>query len=248
MHLEDRRSGVSVNETKIKQGPTYAQMTVDAANPLVRYSHRTRVARSVNSIKRHLGQRGVFVDFGAGTGLLLDSVRQIFPEADLIGVEPYMESQFPDSARYVAGLSDLPDCSANVISGFEVCEHLYDHEINDFLEGCRRVLRSDGHLILSVPIMQGMTVALKELNHLRIHGATQYSLGDVCRSTFGLSISRPPDPRTTHKGFDFRQFSRKVEGLFKIESRFYSPFAGAPWFLNSQVFLICVPIAVSHKG
>jgi len=231
-----------MSDTKVKAKPTYAEMTVDAANPLVRYSHRTRMARTVNTIKRHLGPNGVFVDFGAGTGMLLESVRQIFPEADLIGVEPYMGSLYPDSARYVANLRDLPDRSADVIGGFEVCEHLYDNELRDFLGGCQRILRPGGHLILSVPIMQGMAVALKELNHLRIHGATQYSLGDVCRATIGLSVSRPPDPRTTHKGFDFQQFSRTVEGCFRIESRFYSPIAGAPWFVNPQVFLICVPV------
>jgi SAM-dependent methyltransferase len=231
-----------MSDARVKQKPTYAEMTVDAANPLVRYSHRVRMARSVNTIRRNLSPKGVLVDFGAGTGLLLESVHQIFPDADLIGVEPYMESLYPDSARYVTGLGDLPDCSADVISGFEVCEHLYDHELCDFLEGCRRILRPDGRLVLSVPIMQGMTVALKELNHLRIHGATQYGIGDVCRATFGLSVARPPDPRTTHKGFDFRQLTSKVEDYFRIESRFYSPIAGAPWFMNSQAFLICVPI------
>ena len=231
-----------MQDAKIKHQPTYVEMTIDAANPLVRYAHRTRMARSFDAIKRHLPAKGVFVDFGAGTGLLLESVRQFYPDADLVGVEPYMQSSFPNSARYVAGLSDLPDSKADVISAFEVCEHLYDRELSDFLEGCQRILRPDGHLVLSVPIMQGMAVGLKELNHLRIHGVTEYSIGDVCRATFGLSVSRAPEPRLNHKGFDFREFSRKVEGFFTIESRFYSPLGGAPWFLNSQLFLACIPI------
>jgi SAM-dependent methyltransferase len=231
--------------SRIKHKPTYAEMTVDAANPLVRYSHRARMARSLNVVRRFLGPQGAFVDFGAGTGLLLESVRQLFPRADLVGVEPYMESLYPDSARYVPKLSDLADHSTDLVSAFEVCEHLYENELTDFLEGCRRILRPDGRLVLSVPIMQGLAVALKEINHLRIHGGTQYSFGDVCRATVGLSVSRPQDPRTTHKGFDFRTFSRTVKGSYRIESRFYSPIKGAPWFLNSQVFLVCVPIPVS---
>jgi SAM-dependent methyltransferase len=235
-----------MSETKVEHRRTYAEMTVDSPNPLARYSHRARILRSINTIKRHLDPKGVFVDFGAGTGLLLYTVRQLFPGAELIGVEPHLECLFPGSARYVPSLSDLPDCSVDVIGGFEVCEHLYAHELRDFLGDCRRILRPEGHLILSVPIMHGLTVGLKIINHLRNGGSSSYRFLDVCRATFGLSVTPDPDPRGSHKGFDFRRFSKTVEGLFKVESRFFSPLESAPWFLNSQVFLICVPIAIGE--
>jgi SAM-dependent methyltransferase len=220
---------------------TYAEMTIDSSNPLVRYSHRKRMAKSLGTIRRYLEPEGVFVDFGAGDGLLLDKVRQSYPRADLIGVEPYEKLIYPGAARYVAGLPDLADDSVNVICAFEVCEHLYPDELQEFLEGSRRVLRAEGHLILSAPIMQGLTVGLKALNHLR-NGFTEYSFNDVFRATLGFSVTRPPNPRITHKGFDFRELVRTIEADFRIESRFYSPISGAPWFLNSQVFLVCVPV------
>ena len=90
-----------MSETKVEHRRTYAEMTVDSPNPLARYSHRARILRSINTIKRHLDPKGVFVDFGAGTGLLLYTVRQLFPGAELIGVEPHLECLFPGSARYV---------------------------------------------------------------------------------------------------------------------------------------------------
>jgi len=87
--------------------------------------------------------------------------------------------------------------------------------------------------------MFGATLALKEFNHVRLHGRTDYSLTEIFRSTMGLTVARPPDPRVTHKGFDFRWLLRIAGASLRIESRFYSPFPALPWFLNSQIFFVC---------
>src|SRR5271165_1307724 len=99
-------------------------MTVETPNPLARFAHRTRMARSVALVERYLPPEGALVDFGAGTGLLLHQLRAHFPMADLIGVEPFMAPLYPASARYVAGLGELDSGSVDLICAFEVCEHM----------------------------------------------------------------------------------------------------------------------------
>jgi SAM-dependent methyltransferase len=214
-------------------------MTVESPNPLARFAHRTRMARSLSIVKRYLPYKGSLVDFGAGTGLLLHQIRQQYPAAELFGVEPFMDPLYPTSARYVRALTQLPQRSVDVICAFEVCEHMHESEIREFLLDSSRTLRPTGRLIVSVPIMYGALVAPKVLNHIRLGGWTHYSLRHVVRSTLGLSVPRPSDPRTTHMGFDFRWLKHLIAERFRIETSFYSPFTPLPWFFNSQIFMVC---------
>jgi SAM-dependent methyltransferase len=228
---------------------SYERQTVNSPNPLARFAHKSRIARSQAIAKRHLPKEGAFVDFGAGTGLLLHQLRQDYPNADLIGIEPFMASSYPGSARYLPSLADLAPLSVDAIGVFEVCEHLNESQIRDFLGHCQRVLRPDGRLLVSVPIMYGATVPLKTFNHVALHHNTDYSFMDVVRSTLGVAIKRPEEKLTTHKGFDFRWLKRLIGQSFEIQSMQCSPLPALPWFLNSQIFLVCgLPNVDDHKG
>ncbi len=217
---------------------SYEKQTVNAPNPLVRFSHRSRITRSLDFAKRVLPEKGTFVDFGAGQGLLLHQLRKQFADAQLIGIEPFMELRFPGSARYIRDFSELSTGSVDVVSAFEVCEHLRDDELATFVDESLRVLKRDGKLLISVPIMLGGAVVLKTLNHRLLHGNTDMSVGEVARSTLGRPVSRAVNVKNSHKGFDFRHLIKQVSSRFELIEQQHSPIPILPWFLNSQAFLL----------
>jgi 2-polyprenyl-3-methyl-5-hydroxy-6-metoxy-1,4-benzoquinol methylase len=217
---------------------TYAQTTTEHANPIVRFSHNSRIKQSIKIINQRLPYNGSILDFGAGTGYFLNSIAHTYPNACLYAYEPHMKLQ-GDSYTQINGLVDLDSASLNVITAFEVCEHLYEEEIHQFLEQSKRLLKLDGVLIISVPIMYGPVVIPKELNQMFLKGNQfSYSLEELYNVLLGKPILRP-DTTLTHKGFDFRWLENIIKGYFKSVKKSYSPFKPFPWYLNSQCFFDC---------
>jgi SAM-dependent methyltransferase len=219
---------------------SYEKQTVDSPNPLARFAHRTRIQKSLAIIDEYLPSHGKFADFGAGTGLLLSEFGKRRPDATLFGIEPFQTPYYPGEITYVPDLASLEFRSLNVISAFEVCEHMYEHEIRDFLAHCRKILVPDGKLIISVPVMYGAAAVPKFVNRVMLYrrNYTGYGVKDLARSTVGIPIERPEDPRHTHTGFDFRWLMRIIAESFVIHKVDCSPFRGLPWYFNSQVFLV----------
>jgi hypothetical protein len=219
---------------------SYEKQTVDSPNPLARFAHRARIRKSLAFVNEHLPRGGQFADFGAGTGLLLSEFGKRRPDAGLFGIEPFQTPYYPGNITYVPDLAALEPHSLDVISAFEVCEHMYEHEIRDFLGHCRKTLAVDGKMIISVPIMYGAATLPKFVNRVLLYrrNYTAYGLKDLARSTFGIPIERPENPRHTHTGFDFRWLTRIIAETFVIRRIDCSPFPGLPWYFNSQVFLV----------
>jgi SAM-dependent methyltransferase len=219
---------------------SYEKQTVDSPNPLARFAHRTRIQKSLAIVDEYLPSHGKFADFGAGTGLLLSEFGKRRPDATLFGIEPFQTPYYPGNITYVPDLASLEFHSLNVISAFEVCEHMYEHEIRDFLAHCRKILVPDGKLIISVPVMYGAAAVPKFVNRVMLYrrNYTGYGVKDLARSTFGIPIERPEDPRHTHTGFDFRWLMRIIAESFVVQKVDCSPFRGLPWYFNSQVFLV----------
>src|ERR1700735_3899768 len=134
---------------------SYEKQTVDSPNPLARFAHRTRIQKSLAIVDEYLPSHGKFADLGAGTGLLLSEFGKRRPDATLFGIEPFQTPYYPGNITYVPDLASLEFRSLNVISAFEVCEHMYEHEIRDFLAHCRKILVPDGKLIIWGPEMCG---------------------------------------------------------------------------------------------
>lgn len=222
---------------------TYNLETVDNPIPFARYAHRARVARSLLLVEQNLPKNGTFVDFGAGTGLLLHKLRQNNKTADLIGIEPCMASSYPEAGRFVRNLMDVGAAQADLISAFEVCDNMPDHEIVEFLDHCQTVLRPHGKLLISVPVMYGLAVAPKILAKVILHGKneTGYDFQKMARSLFGLRIPRLDYRKHPRAGFDFRWLLGVIRENFEVERLTYSPFSVLPWFFNSQVFILCSP-------
>jgi len=163
-------------------GSNYEKNTTESANPFARYAHRTRVKFSIALVDKWAPLGGAVVDFGAGTGLFIDRLHNRRADLHLCGVEPYMAVR-ATSARLLPDLAALDDYSQEVVTAFEVCEHLTDDEMGEFLAGAFRVLRESGKLILSAPIMFGLAIVPKETNRMLFVRQFDYSsVGTTCNT------------------------------------------------------------------
>lgn len=217
---------------------SYDRQTINSPNPLARFAHRSRVAKSVALAEKYLPQKGVVVDFGAGTGLFLSALGARRSDAMLCAIEPFMPRATNPRIHYFPNLASL-NLEADLISAFEVCEHLTDAEIEQFLASAQHAIKIDGKLIVSVPIMIGGALLLKELNRsLLFRRASDYSISELLAGFFGRAVQRTTDRLTSHKGFDFRWLREKLCERFSIEAEIPSPLP-LPWWANSQVFFIC---------
>jgi SAM-dependent methyltransferase len=217
---------------------SYDRQTVNAANPIARFAHRSRVAKSVALAGKYLPFHGAVVDFGAGTGLFLSTLGDRRSDAALYAIEPFMPPAVDPRIRYVPDFETL-NLQADLITAFEVCEHLFQEEVERFLADAVRFLKSDGKLIISVPIMIGGVLILKELNKAILNRrGLEYSSSEIISGILGRPVERPAGNRWTHKGFDFRWLRQRIAERFVIECETLSPLP-LPWWANSQIFFIC---------
>lgn len=216
---------------------SYDRQTLESPNPLARFAHRFRHSYGAELLATSTPTSGSVADFGAGTGALLRTLSGLRPDVTLVAIEPYMQvTDF--EGRVVPSLDDLDSQSLDVLSAFEVCEHLSDEAVAQFLGDAGRVLRDSGLLIVSVPIMIGPVVLLKESNRAWLnHRGFDYSIRELERAFIGRPVQRPADRGPTHKGFDFREFDSKVRCAFTRSGLDRSPMRRLPWWANSQVFM-----------
>jgi 2-polyprenyl-3-methyl-5-hydroxy-6-metoxy-1,4-benzoquinol methylase len=223
---------------------SYEEQTVKSANPLARFAHRTRVTMAINLVAGVCPNYGTVVDFGAGPGLFLHTLGEARPDLTLVGCEPYMEPAYPE-LKYTESIDSVDTHSVDVLTAFEVCEHLHENELGALLDDTSRILKPNGVLVISVPIMVGLAILPKVSNWMIRNRSltTEYTPAEVLKAMVGMRVSRPRDPRTTHKGFDFRELRELVKERFCIEAAHMSPVPSMPWWLSSQYFMICRPKA-----
>ncbi|WP_244815964.1 bifunctional 2-polyprenyl-6-hydroxyphenol methylase/3-demethylubiquinol 3-O-methyltransferase UbiG [Caballeronia sp. Lep1P3] len=219
---------------------SYEEQTVNSGNPLARFAHRSRMSMAIELVTGLCARRGTVADFGAGPGLFLHALGQARPDITLIGHDMFMASAFPE-IKYAESLGSVAAKSVDVLTAFEVCEHLYDNELDALLDDAARILKPGGALVISVPIMYGLAVGPKVSNAM-IRSRTlksEYSATELLKAMAGIRVSRPPNPRTTHKGFDFRELRDTVRERFDIDAEKMSPVPHAPWWMSSQYFMVC---------
>jgi SAM-dependent methyltransferase len=219
---------------------SYEEQTIDSPNPLARYAHRSRMAVALALTERCCRAGATVVDFGAGPGLFLHTLGQSRRDIHLVGHDPFVTPKF-SGIDYVSSLTELRAASVDVITAFEVCEHLDEHELEQLMQDAARVMKPDAKLIVSVPIMYGAAVIPKVLNWMwRNRTLTSgYTVNEMLLSAIGVPVRRPANRRITHKGFDFRVLRDTIGMRFTIAHVRRSPVALMPWWLNSQFFMIC---------
>jgi SAM-dependent methyltransferase len=216
---------------------TYAAQTFDTPNPIARYAHRQRYKASFDRVTGEVRDGGTVFDYGCGQGDFLNTLADLRPDLTLIGFDP--ESGH-EAERYTAigDPATVAAASVDLVCCFETLEHLYDAEIASFLGTADRVLVPGGAILISVPVIGGPTLLLKEANRaVLFRRRSDYAPRELLAASLaGRPAPRPDDIRVTHKGFDFRALLARLGERFEVADVTCSPFPALPWWLNSQVF------------
>jgi 2-polyprenyl-3-methyl-5-hydroxy-6-metoxy-1,4-benzoquinol methylase len=217
----------------------YSKQTLETPNPIARFAHTKRYQVSLRTILNYLEDDGALLDFGCGKGDLLDRLSDLKPQSTLYGFDPE-SNHTPSRYLSLSNLNNVLDESIDIVCCFETLEHLLQSEKGEFYKDVNRILEKRGKLVVSVPIIGGSTLLLKELNHIILFKRkTEYSVKELVLATFlGKPAKQPENPRVTHKGFDFRELEKELSFNFQILEKSYSPFPFLPWYFNSQVFYI----------
>lgn len=218
----------------------YSRQTLETPNPIARFAHRKRYELSIEQAVGFLGSDKVLLDFGCGKGDFLNKISELKPNSKLLGFDP--ESGHASSKYNIVNSMDhVESNSVDVFCSFETLEHLYDDERHLLYSEANRVLKKSGVIIISVPIIGGPPLLLKELNRMLLfRRKSEYSFKELFLACFlGISAKHPENPRPTHKGFDFREIEHELSEHFSINRKSYSPFSALGWYLNSQVFYVC---------
>jgi 2-polyprenyl-3-methyl-5-hydroxy-6-metoxy-1,4-benzoquinol methylase len=220
----------------------YRRQTIDTPNPVARYAHRQRYRLSLEQAADTVRDGGVVLDVGCGDGDFLNALAGLRPDLDLWGYDPE-SNHTPQHYGLVDDLASVSSRSVDLVCCFETLEHLYDREIDTFVDDATRMLAPGGRLLVSVPIIGGPPLLLKELNRVVLfRKGTDYSARELAAaSVLGRPAPRPDNWRISHKGFDFRRLDDRLAAHFEPVHAAWSPFPRLPWWLNSQAFRLLRP-------
>lgn len=220
--------------------PTYARQTLDSVNPLARFAHQRRYAASQTFTAAAAGEGASLLDYGCGEGHFLQLLGAARPDLHLIGFDPY-SVHAGDGYDKIHDTAGVPDGSIDVLTCFETLEHLEAAETDQFLVEAMRLLTAKGKLVISVPIIGGPPLLLKEANRVALYRRrSDYTARELlAAAAIGRPAPRPADIKTSHKGFDFHAVEPRMRraGL-SLHAAALSPFPALPWWLNSQSFAV----------
>lgn len=215
----------------------YKTQTIDNPNPIARLAHRTRFARALELLDESTPPNGTVLDFGAGPGELLHRLSLRRRDISLIAHEPYMEVRYEGIAHLK--MDDVEANSVDVLCSFETFEHLSAEYMEYFFHQSHRVCKPGARIVISVPIMVGLALPVKELSRsLLFRRWSDYGTVELLRGTLGLEVGRARDILASHKGFDFRALSSELTSRYRKQNVSFSPFTVLPWWLNSQAFFV----------
>jgi len=216
----------------------YEKQTIDHPNPVARYAHQQRYLNSLRLVDALLPRNGTILDFGAGQGEFMHRLGTLRPDVRLLAYEPFMTMKYSEIT--VGDTMDLfEDGSVDLVCAFETLEHISDQLIEDFVSQSIRICRRNARIIVSIPVMQGAILPVKQIvRSVLFRRLSDYSIGEMLRGVFGLSVRRAENILLSHKGFDHRALLRLLTKRLTLLQTSYSPFAGLPWWLNSQVFFV----------
>ena len=216
---------------------SYSAQTLETPNPVARYAHRQRYKVSFDRVTSDVRPGGTVLDYGCGQGDFLNALADLRPDLALLGFDPESDHQ-PDRYAAVRSMDEVPDGAVDLVCCFETLEHLYDDEIRTFLDDAERVLVPDGEVSISVPVIGGPPLLLKEANRVVLfRRPSDYSARELAAASLaGRPATRPADIRVSHKGFDHRALLARLGERFDVTDVTRTPFPVLPWWLNSQVF------------
>jgi 2-polyprenyl-3-methyl-5-hydroxy-6-metoxy-1,4-benzoquinol methylase len=219
----------------------YEMQTLDNPNPIARFAHRTRMRRSTRLIRPYLNSGATLLDYGCGQGRFLGDLVPELSGRDVVlqGYDPGQSAQY-DGYRVISDPAEIASESVDVVTCLEVCEHLTAAETEEFVEFAIRIMRPDAHLLVSVPIMVGPALLVKEVSRsVLFRRRTDHSVADLLRGTFiGIPATRAEDIKGSHRGFDWRATQKRLQKSFTIEHTEFSPLPFNHWYGQSQVLMV----------
>jgi len=216
----------------------YEVQTLNHPNPIVRYAHQTRYRNSLHLAARLLPHSGSILDFGAGQGEFLHRLAMQRPDVRLIAFEPFMKLKYPEIESRRT-MEEVEPNSIDFYCALETLEHISDEQIERFIAQGKRVCRPRGKIVVSVPIMQGAVLPIKEISRsLLFRRFSDYSVAEMVKGVVGMQVPRANNILWSHKGFDQRHLYDRLRTAFGAEEKFYSPFRNLPWWCNSQAFFV----------
>ncbi len=221
----------------------YEQQTLNHPNPIARYAHRSRLKLALETAGKVLPVGGTLLDYGSGQGAYLAALRERLKSQNrenerLVGYDPFMPVAFP-GVEIVADLSAIPDRSVDCVTVLEVCEHLDDKETESMLTEVARVLKPGGQLLVTVPIVIGPVILIKELSRcLLFRRWSDHSIGELLSCAFLCKVPRRAESiKHSHRGYDWRVTRERLSQRWALAAPHFSPFPRLPSGFNSQVLL-----------
>jgi len=156
----------------------------------------------------------------------------------LTGYDPFMQPAFP-GVEVVSSVDQVAAGSVDCLTVLEVCEHLDQAETDELLA---RVLRPGGTLLVTVPIVIGPVILLKEAARMLLfRRRTDLSMRELLACALWGAVPRRADNiKHSHRGYDWRITRRLLDLRVGPVRTVFSPFRWfGPW-LNSQALLAVV--------
>jgi hypothetical protein len=223
----------------------YERQTFDNPNPLARFAHRARFAKSKKLAVEFMDNDSLVVDYGSGQGRFLSELnrekasKRVGERVRLYGYDPYMASKF-EGYEVIADLRLIETGSVTLMTSLETCEHLDEAETKSFLEFAERALASGGHLLVTVPIMIGPAILLKEASRsILFRRRPDIGMKDLfLAAVLGIVPPRAIDIKQSHRGYDWQKTYKLLSSAFSLERLEFSPIPFIGWFGNSQAIMV----------
>jgi 2-polyprenyl-3-methyl-5-hydroxy-6-metoxy-1,4-benzoquinol methylase len=242
----------------------YAKKQIFCKNQIIAWSHSSRFQTTQRLLEKYTNTDSKLLDYGCGDGTFLRIISDLFSEA--VGTD-ISRKQITDCQKRYSGVPKLSFCLTDDLNSEQyhsyfdsaVCMEVLEHCLPDNLEkvilDLKRVVKTNGLIIISVPIEIGASLVLKQTIR-SVAGLLRQ--GDYAKSiehhtgveflkmvfaTKSTSIERPiygqDSPYHGHKGFNWRSLRYELAKKLDIEQTFFSPLNWLGGFVSSQVFLIC---------
>jgi 2-polyprenyl-3-methyl-5-hydroxy-6-metoxy-1,4-benzoquinol methylase len=228
------------NRDPVREVP-YEVQTLDNPNPIARFAHRSRMRRSMRLIRPYLTQSATLLDYGCGQGRFLSDLvpELVGRDVTLLGYDPCQSAQY-EGYRVISDPEDVAADSVDVVTCLEVCEHLSPSEMEEFVEFAIKIMRTNARLLVSVPIMVGPALLLKELSRsVLFRRRTDHSASDLLKAAFlGVPATRTEDIKGSHRGFDWTVTLDRLRASFTVEHTEFSPLPFNHWYGQSQVLVV----------
>ena len=223
----------------------YEKQTLDHPNPIARFSHRARFKKSAELVLDALEPGATVFDYGCGQGRFLHELTQALASRHehartrFLGYDPFMTAKFAGHTIF-SDPDAVPDASLDIITSLEVCEHLDDEAMARFMRFIEEKLKPDGNALVTVPIMIGPALLMKELSRMVLfRRRSDTASAELWRAAFlNVPPTRAENITVSHRGYDWRVTHRILSEKFRCEKLMFSPLPFIGGYGNSQAIMV----------